>query len=126
VVQFELDPKLPLVFAHRGQLQQVVLNVVTNAADAMRTIMDRARVLQIESRLLQSGGLEVNVKDSGTGIEQKDIPRIFDPFFTTKTNGMGMGLAICRSIVEDHGGTLSALAGTPDGSVFRIMLPSNR
>jgi signal transduction histidine kinase len=125
-IQLELDAKLPSVSAHRGQLQQVILNVVTNAADAMRSVMDRARVLRIESKHLQSNGLEVSVKDSGTGIESKNIDRIFEPFFTTKSNGMGMGLAICRSIVEAHGGTLSVSAGAPHGCVFRIVLPSNQ
>jgi signal transduction histidine kinase len=124
-VQVELDPKLPSVSAHRGQLQQVILNVVTNAADAMRTVMDRARVLRVESRPFQSSGLEMSVKDSGGGIEPKNIERIFDPFFTTKSNGMGMGLAICRTIVEAHGGALSVSAGAPHGCVFRIVLPSN-
>jgi signal transduction histidine kinase len=126
LIQMELDPKPPLISAHRGQLQQVLLNVVTNAADAMRGVGDRARVLRIGSRLLPSDGLELSVKDSGTGIAAKDIDRIFDPFFTTKPNGMGMGLAICRSIVESHGGTLSASPGAPHGSVFRIVLPSTR
>jgi signal transduction histidine kinase len=85
-----------------------MLNLITNATDAMRRVTGRARVLRIKSRLLQSNRLEVSVKDSGTGIETKDIGRIFDPFFTTKPNGMGMRLAICKSIVEAHGGNLSA------------------
>jgi signal transduction histidine kinase len=126
VIQLDLDPKLPLLSAHRGQLQQVVLNLITNATDAMRTVVGRARVLRIESRLLQSNGLEVSVKDSGTGIETKNIDRIFDAFFTTKSNGMGMGLAICKSIAETHGGTLSASASAPHGSEFRLVLPSAR
>jgi signal transduction histidine kinase len=102
------------------------LNVVTNAADAMRNVTDRARVLRVQSNLSQSNSVEVAIEDSGAGIEPEKIDRIFDAFFTTKTNGMGMGLAICRSIVEAHGGTLSASAGVPYGSVFRIALPSNR
>jgi signal transduction histidine kinase len=125
-IQLELASQLPLISAHRVQLQQVVLNVVTNAADAMRTVTDRARVLRIESGISQSNSVEVTIKDSGTGIEPENIDRIFDAFFTTKSNGMGIGLAICRSIVEDHGGTLTASAGAPHGSVFRIALPTNR
>jgi signal transduction histidine kinase len=119
-IQLELTSQLPLISAHRGQLQQVVLNLITNAAYAMRTVADRARVLRIESRVSQFNSVEVTIKDTGTGIEPEHIGRIFDAFFTTKTNGMGLGLAICRSIVEAHGGTLSASAGAPNGSVFRI------
>jgi PAS domain S-box-containing protein len=119
-IQLELTSQLPLISAHPGQLQQVVLNLITNAADAMRNVADRARVLRIESRVFQSNSVEVTIKDTGTGIEPEHIGRIFDAFFTTKTNGMGLGLAICRSIVESHGGTLSASAGDPHGSVFRI------
>jgi signal transduction histidine kinase len=126
MIQLELDPKLPLLSAHRGQLQQVVLNLIANATDAVRAVTGRARMLRIESRLLQSNRLELSVKDSGIGIETKNIDRIFDPFFTTKSNGMGMGLAICKSIAEAHGGTLSASANAPHGSVFRLVLPSVR
>jgi signal transduction histidine kinase len=122
-VQLELDPKLTLISVRRGQLQQVVLNLVTNATDAMRAVTDRARLLKLESMPLASSGLEVNVKDSGTGIEPENIDRIFEPFFTTKSNGMGMGLAICRSIIEEHGGTLTVSAGMPHGAIFRIVLP---
>ena len=123
VVDLELHEQLPLISAHRGQLQQVVLNIITNAADAMRTIDDRARVLRVRSRSFDLNGVAVSVQDSGTGIDPKNIDRVFDAFFTTKTNGMGMGLAICRSIVEAHGGNLSVSPGVPHGSVFHIVLP---
>jgi signal transduction histidine kinase len=126
LVHLDLNPKLPLLTAHRSQLQQVLLNVVINATDAMRTVGDRARMLRIESRSLQSNALEVDVTDSGAGIDPKNIERVFDPFFTTKSTGMGMGLAICRSIVEAHGGALSVSPGSPHGSVFSIVLPINR
>lgn len=122
-VQLELAGHLPLISAHRGQLQQVVLNIVTNAADAMRTIDDRPRVLRVRSMASEPKGVAVSVQDSGAGIDPKNIDRIFDAFFTTKTNGMGMGLAICRSIVEAHGGNLSVSQGVPHGSVFHIVLP---
>jgi signal transduction histidine kinase len=124
-IQLALDPRLPLVTAHRGQVQQVILNLINNAADAMRTVSERARVLIVTSQAFKSDGVAVLVGDSGTGIDPKNADRIFDAFFTTKSNGMGMGLAICRSIVESHGGTLSVSAGIPHGSVFRIVLPSN-
>jgi signal transduction histidine kinase len=125
-VQFQLAPQLPLISAHRGQLQQVILNIIINAIDAMRTIADRARLLLVKSEAVESDRVAVSVEDSGTGIDPKNIDRIFDAFFTTKTSGMGMGLAICRSIVEAHGGTLSVSSGARNGSVFRLVLPTNR
>jgi signal transduction histidine kinase len=119
-----VDPRLPLVSVGRGQLQQVVLNLVTYAIDAMRIVKDRTRLLKLESKALASNRLEVTIKDSGPGIEPENIDRIFEPFFTTKSNRMGLGLAICRSIVEAHGGTLTASAGMPRGAIFRVVLPS--
>ena len=123
VVELELAEQLSLISAHRGQLQQVVLNIITNAADAMRTIDDRARVLRVRSGCFDSNKVAVSVHDTGTGIDPKNIDYVFDAFFTTKTNGMGMGVAICRSIVEAHGGNLSVSPGAPHGSVFHIVLP---
>jgi PAS domain S-box-containing protein len=123
-VELELAPQLALVCAHKVQLQQVMLNIVANAADAMRAVADRHRALRIESAPAEHGGVAVEVEDSGTGIDRQNLGQIFDAFFTTKPNGMGMGLAICRSIVEAHGGTLSVSPGMPYGSVFRIVLPS--
>jgi PAS domain S-box-containing protein len=123
VVELELAEQLPLISAHRGQLQQVVLNIITNAADAMRTIDDRARVLRVRFRCFDSNKVAVSVHDTGTGIDPKNIDHVFDAFFTTESNGMGMGLAICRSIVEAHGGNLSVSPGVPHGSVFHIVLP---
>ena len=122
-VELELAEQLPLISGHRGQLQQVVLNIVTNAADSMRSIDDRVRMLRVRSRPYDSNGVAVSLQDSGTGIDPQNFDRIFDVFFTTKANGMGMGLAICRSIVEAHGGSLSVSAGVPHGSVFHIVLP---
>jgi signal transduction histidine kinase len=123
-VRVELASQLPPISGHRIQLQQVILNVVTNGIDAMRPIVDRARELQIESRSFKSNGVVVTVKDTGTGISPENIDRIFDAFFTTKPNGMGMGLSICRSIIESHGGQLSAAPADPYGSVFQILLPT--
>jgi PAS domain S-box-containing protein len=124
-VQLELARELPPIRAHRVQLQQVILNLLTNAADAMRAVSDRPRVLRVETRPLESGDVQTTVEDSGAGIAPENIARVFDAFFTTKPNGMGMGLAICRSIVEAHGGKLSVSPGTAHGSVFRITLRSN-
>jgi PAS domain S-box-containing protein len=123
VVDLELAEQLPLIPGHRGQLQQVVLNIVTNAADSMRNIDDRVRMLRVRSRPFDSNGVAVSIQDFGTGIDPQNMDRIFDAFFTTKTNGMGMGLAICRSIIEAHGGSLSVSAGVPHGSVFHLVLP---
>jgi PAS domain S-box-containing protein len=120
-VELEMASQLPLISGHRGQLQQVILNLVTNAAEAMRTVT--GRTLRVASKQSNSNGVEITVKDSGTGIQQNDIDRIFDAFFTTKANGMGMGLAICRSIIEAHGGTLSVSSVVPHGAAFRITLP---
>jgi signal transduction histidine kinase len=122
LVVTDLDANLPLISANRGQLQQVILNLVTNAVEAMRSITDRARVLKVSSTLV-GGQLQIDVADSGAGIEPKNVDRLFDAFFTTKSHGTGMGLAICRSIVETHAGRLSAMPNEPHGTVFRFTLP---
>jgi signal transduction histidine kinase len=101
----------------------VILNLVTNAADAMRAVTDRGRVLTVKCGS-EADSIAVLVQDSGTGIDQNNIEQIFKPFFTTKTNGMGIGLAICRTIIQAHGGKLSASRTVPHGSVFRIVLPA--
>ena len=122
-VQLDLAAELPRVAAYRGQMQQVILNLVNNAVDAMRGITDREAVLRMTSRVSDSNGVELIVSDTGAGIDPQHIERIFDAFYTTKPNGMGMGLAICRSIVEAHGGTLSVSPEVPYGSAFRFSLP---
>jgi signal transduction histidine kinase len=122
-VVIDLDPDLPMISANRGQLQQVILYRITNAVEAMRPITDRARVLKVSSRLVSGQSLMIEVADSGTGIEPKNVDRLFDAFFTTKSHGTGMGLAICRSIVETHGGRLSAMPNEPHGTIFRFTLP---
>jgi signal transduction histidine kinase len=106
ILRTNLDPRLSPVQGHRGELQQVILNLVRNAADAMKDITYRPRVLTVKSEIQPPNDVLVSVADSGTGINPKDIDHIFDAFFTTKSNGMGMGLSICRSIIEDHGGRL--------------------
>jgi signal transduction histidine kinase len=120
VVQTRLSRPLPVVLGHYGQLQQVILNLVRNAADAMNSVSGRARVLRMTSAVDDSDGVVVSVEDSGTGIDPKDIDRIFDSFFTTKSQGMGMGLSICRSIVELHDGQLWVSSGITHGSIFNI------
>jgi signal transduction histidine kinase len=89
----------------------------------MRPITDRACVLKVSSRFVGGQGVVIDIADTGTGIEPKNVDGLFDAFFTTKPHGTGMGLAICRSIVEAHGGRLSAAPNEPHGTVFRFMLP---
>ena len=113
------------ILADRMQLQQVFVNLIVNAAESMAAVTDRARLLVVTSRRDEAGDLGITVEDSGPGIAPKDIDRIFHAFFTTKSHGMGMGLAICRSIVEAHGGRLWASAGSPHGAVFHVHLPKS-
>jgi PAS domain S-box-containing protein len=120
----EMLDALPEVMADRVQLQQVFLNLITNAVDAMSSITDRERVLTIRSRIVESDRVQITLEDSGTGIDPSDMDRIFDAFFTTKSDGMGMGLSICRSIIESHGGRLSAESRHPHGSAFQVVLPT--
>jgi signal transduction histidine kinase len=122
-VRTELLNDLPNVVGDRVQLQLVFRNLIVNAVEAMSSVTDRERVLHIKSAIMPSG-VQVIVTDSGTGIDQESIDRIFDTFFTTKSHGMGMGLSICRSIVEAHSGNLSASPSHPYGSIFEIVLPA--
>jgi signal transduction histidine kinase len=119
----DLAVDLPMISASEGQLQEVILNLVTNAVDAMRPITDRARVLEVSSTFASGQGVLIAIADTGTGIDPKNVDGLFDAFFTTKLQGTGMGLAICRSIVEAHGGRLSAAPNEPHGAVFRFTLP---
>jgi signal transduction histidine kinase len=120
-VEVELNEQVPLVMGDRVQVQQVVLNLVTNAIDSMAA-KDGSRVLCVKSRIHDPSGVLVSVADSGTGVEQKDTDRIFNPLFTTKSYGMGMGLPICRAIIESHNGHLWVSPNTPEGAVFHFML----
>ncbi|MGF6482299.1 PAS domain S-box-containing protein [Paraburkholderia sp. JPY419] len=124
-VQLAFSENLPMVRGDRVQLQQVMLNLILNALEAMTSETGAPRELLIETAQNGSGGVRVTVRDSGPGIAPENIERIFDPFYTTKSGGMGMGLSICRSIVEAHGGRMWADANTSSGSVFQILLPTN-
>jgi C4-dicarboxylate-specific signal transduction histidine kinase len=121
VVRTELDGMLGPVTGNRVQLQQVLFNLVTNAIEAMQSTADRTML--IKSELESAGEVRVTVEDSGSGIDPKDIDKIFSTFFTTKLEGMGMGLSICRSIIESHGGRLWASPGPSRGAVFQFTLP---
>jgi two-component system NtrC family sensor kinase len=118
-----LVPSLPRVRADRVQLQQVILNLIMNAVEAMGTAADGARVLNVTSQLDEPNAVLVTVQDTGPGIDPNRMDRIFDAFFSTKSSGMGMGLFICRSIVESHGGRLWATAAVPHGAMFHLVLP---
>jgi PAS domain S-box-containing protein len=125
LLESKLCDQLPTIIAERTQLQQVVLNLVTNAVDAMSSVTDRKRILIVRSEMSGADNVLITVEDSGTGIELSDTSRIFDAFFTTKAQGMGMGLSICRTIIESHGGQLSFSARSPHGSSFSAKLPSS-
>jgi len=123
VVHTELAEQPLSVMANRVQLQQVLFNLITNAIEAMDAVVDRSRSIVIKTEI-GSGVVGIAVEDSGTGIAPKDLEQIFSTFFTTKATGTGMGLSICRSIIEAHGGRLWASPGEPYGAVFRFTLPS--
>lgn len=122
-VRTTLDEKLPEVMGDRIQIQQVMLNLVKNAVEAMSSVPDSSRVLHFKTEFDGFQNVVITVQDSGTGIDPENIERIFDRRFTTKTQGMGMGLAICRSIIDAHNGRLWVEGGVPQGSIFRISLP---
>ena len=114
---------LPPVSAVPVQVQQVLLNLVTNAIESM-ALKRGVRVLRVRSEAHESGGVRVSVEDNGVGIQPQNLDRIFSPRFTTKSHGMGMGLSICRSIVEAHGGQLWAVPNEPEGAIFHLTLPA--
>jgi PAS domain S-box-containing protein len=120
----DLRPGDRPVFGDRVQLQQVVLNLIMNSIEAMSGITDRPRVLTISSSPAEEGGLLVAIKDTGTGLDPKIAERMFEPFFTTKSNGMGMGLSICRSIIEAHGGRFWVQPLRPHGTAFHFTVPA--
>src|SRR5262252_1209619 len=124
VVQTQLLAAAPPVLGDRVQLQQVIMNLIMNGADAMSAVDDRPRILRVGSQIDGAHSVLVTVKDSGTGIDEPIRDRIFEPLFTTKSTGMGMGLSICRSIVEVHGGKLWVTPATPLGTEFQFTIPT--
>jgi len=123
-LQTELGSQLPLVLGDRVQLQQVMLNLMINGIEAMSGVDDRTRQLQIRSATHDPNQVLVAVADSGAGIDPQVIGRIFEPFYTTKPQGIGMGLAISRSIIEAHGGRLWPEPNLPHGATFQCTLPA--
>jgi C4-dicarboxylate-specific signal transduction histidine kinase len=115
----------PAVQADRVQLQQVILNLIINAVEAMSSMREGARELLICTEKAESNGALVAVRDSGPGLDLESVDRLFEAFYTTKVQGMGIGLAICRSIIEAHGGRLWARANVPCGAIFQFTLPAH-
>ena len=125
-LQTRLADGLPPVLGDRIQLHQVMLNLILNAVEAMRGSRETARELLIRTEQDGSGGVRVAVEDSGPGLQPETSDRLFEPFYTTKPAGMGMGLSICRSIIEAHGGRVWAAANMPQGAIFQFTLPQRR
>jgi C4-dicarboxylate-specific signal transduction histidine kinase len=114
------------VQADRVQLQQVILNLILNAVEAMSSVNEGPRELLISTDRSEKDGVLVSVRDSGPGIDPEHLDRIFEAFYTTKSSGVGMGLSICRSIIDAHGGRLWAEANKPKGALFRLTLPADK
>jgi C4-dicarboxylate-specific signal transduction histidine kinase len=123
-VKTEFTKGLPIITGDRVQLQQVVLNLILNALQAMGTGGEGARQVLIATSRTDLNDLSIGVQDSGPGLSPEALSRLFEPFYTTKANGMGMGLVICRSIVENHGGRLWAAACQPHGALFQFIIPA--
>lgn len=123
LVRTNLTEGLPCILSDRVQLQQVILNLIMNAIEAMDEVAEGSRELLISTGNAEAGGVLLTVTDTGPGLSPASPARIFEAFYTTKPSGLGMGLSICRSIVETHGGRLWATPNQPRGAVFRMMLP---
>jgi signal transduction histidine kinase len=122
-VETRLGADLPEIMGNRVQLQQVILNLLVNAVDAMDPMTDGDRMLKITGSRQDPVDLLITIEDSGPGTPSEEMTRIFEPFYTTKPQGMGMGLTICRSIVEAHGGCLVAAPSRLGGLALQISLP---
>ena len=123
-VETQFAKGLPIITGDRVQLQQVVLNLILNALQAMGAVSEGARQVIITTRQIELNDLYVGVQDTGPGLNPETLSRLFEPFYTTKPNGMGMGLTICRSIVEAHGGRLWVSACQPRGALFQFAIPA--
>jgi PAS domain S-box-containing protein len=123
-VEAQLTEGLPLIHGDRIQLQQVIINLIINAVEAMSGIAKGSRTLLISTGQEASGGVLVSVQDSGPGLPVEGLDRLFDAFYTTKSSGMGMGLSICRSIIETHGGRIWASRNVGPGAIFQFTLPA--
>jgi signal transduction histidine kinase len=122
--RIQLAPGLPVISGNKSQLQEVILNLLHNAIEAMSAVPDRRRELQVKSAPRGRDAIIITVQDSGPGIDRSNLNKIFDAFFTTKGHGVGLGLAICRMIIERHGGQLTASSDGKTGALFSILLPA--
>jgi signal transduction histidine kinase len=123
LVKMQLSDGLPSTLGDRVQLQQVILNLIMNAIEAMSEVAEGSRELLIVTSVTKSDGVLVAISDSGHGLPQANFERLFEAFYTTKASGLGMGLSICRSIIQNHGGRLWATPNEPRGAVFCMALP---
>ena len=124
-LETELADDLPGVEMDRVQIQQLLMNLMVNALDAMNAVTDRPHVLRIRTSAHESEAVLVSVQDSGMGLSPEQMERLFDAFYSTKADGMGMGLSISRSIAEAHGGRLWAESNDGHGAIFRFTLPTD-
>jgi C4-dicarboxylate-specific signal transduction histidine kinase len=124
-VQVNVHADTPRIVGDRVQLQQVLVNLIMNAVEAMISGQDHERSLLVESRVHGPNDVLITVEDSGPGIDADEMEHLFEPFFTTKSHGMGLGLAISRSIIESHGGHLWVSGRIPRGAVFHVQLPGD-
>jgi signal transduction histidine kinase len=120
----QIDEPLPAVCGDRIQLQQVIINLIMNAVQAMAASPDGRRDVFVHLRHTEGEGVVLQIRDSGPGIDAQNMPSLFNPFFTTKANGMGMGLSICRSIIESHGGRIWADSEPGQGAALSFALPA--
>jgi signal transduction histidine kinase len=123
ILRPEFADDLPVVTGDRVQLQQVILNLLKNASDAMRAVNDRPRQLQIRTERGQDGQVQLSVRDAGVGLDPQVMDRLFQPFYTTKNDGMGIGLSVSRSIIERHHGHLWAEQNDGPGATFSFSIP---
>jgi signal transduction histidine kinase len=123
-LETRLTGSLELIKGDRTQLQQVIVNLIMNATEAMDTFPTSARILRVVSEFDEKGDVFTSIEDTGPGIETGLLERIFDPMFTTKPAGLGLGLSICQSIIDGHGGRLWVVPNPIGGSIFRFSLPS--
>ena len=121
--QVNLNEQLPPVIGNEVQLEQVILNLVMNAIESMNLAAE-PRVLSIKSEISEQNGVRVSIGDTGSGIDSTNLNRVFKPMFTTKARGMGLGLSICKSIIESHNGRIWVSANAPRGSIFQFELPT--
>jgi signal transduction histidine kinase len=121
----QLAGELPRIQCDRVQVQQVMLNLIVNAIQSMTGVEDGKRELHISTESIEPEGVRVGVRDTGPGLSPESLSRLFEPFYTTKPDGMGMGLSICRSIIEAHGGRLWATGCEPRGALFQFTIPAD-